>query len=86
MKIDENCVKLSANWNPNRFRINHFNQMQNTKGAAWRITPLINTFCMFSIENFVKIYKIHKDSMHLVSILLYEGLVKLQKMAVSHSL
>ena len=32
MKIDENCVKLSANWNPNRFRINHFNQMQNTKG------------------------------------------------------
>ena len=31
-KNDENCMKSTANWNPNRFRVNHFNQMQNREG------------------------------------------------------
>ena len=29
-KNDENCMKSTANWNPNRFRVNHFNQMWNS--------------------------------------------------------
>ena len=33
-KNDENCMKSTANWNPNRFRVNHFNQMRNVKGVT----------------------------------------------------